>query len=86
MFGLFFKNKAKEIIKEYLFWTDFLSQGFSSIDALKVGLKTIHDKVVYKDELGAFYLTLEEAKAFKKIVTPLSIKEVLWSLNSILFC
>lgn len=79
MFGLSFKNEAKTIIKEYLFWTDFLSQGFGSIDALKEGLKTIHDKVVYKDEIGAFYLTLEEAKAFKKEVTPLSIKEVLES-------
>jgi hypothetical protein len=79
MLNIFPKNEAKEIIKQYLFWTDFLAQRFTSIDALKEGLKIIQDKVVYKDELGAFYLTLEEANAFKKRVTPLSIKEVLKS-------
>ncbi len=76
---MFFKNEAKTIIKQYLFWTDFLSQRFGSIDALKEGLQTIQDEVVYKDEFGAFYLTREEAEAFKKKVTPLSIKEVLGS-------
>ena len=79
MLSLFFKNEAKEILKQYLFWTDFLSQRFGSMDALKEGLQTIQDKVVYKDEFGAFYLTREEAEAFKKKVTPLSIKEVLES-------
>ncbi len=79
MIDIFFKNEAKEIIKQYLFWTDFLAQRFGSIDALKEGLKTIQERVVYKDEFGAFYLTREEAEAFKKRVTPLSIKEVLKS-------
>ncbi len=76
---MLFKNEAKDIIKQYLFWTDFLAQGFTSIDTLKEGLEAIRDKVVYKDEFGAFYLTLEEARAFKKVVMPFSIKEVLES-------
>ena len=79
MLSFSLKNEAKEILKQYLFWTDFLSQGFGSIDALKKGLQTIQDKMVYKDEFGVFYLTREEAEAFKKRVIPLSIKEVLES-------
>jgi hypothetical protein len=51
--------KVKEIIKKYLFWTDFLEQGFSSMDELKEKLQTIKKKIVYHGEYGEFYLTLE---------------------------
>ena len=54
MIDIFFKNEAKEIIKKYLFWTDFLDQTFESIDELKEKLKTIKDKVVYQGEFGEF--------------------------------
>ncbi len=77
MIDIFFKNEAKEIIKKYLFWTDFLDQTFESIDELKEKLKTIKDKVVYQEEFGEFYLTQEEAMALGKEVKGLSIKEVL---------
>ena len=77
MIDMFFKNEAKEIIKKYLFWTDFLDQTFNTIDELKEKLKTIKDKLVYQGEFGEFYLTQEEAKALGKEVKPLSIQEVL---------
>jgi len=77
MLDKFFKNEAKEIIKKYLFWTDFLDQTFESIDELKEKLKTIKDKVVYQGEFGEFYLIQEEAMALGKEVKALSIKEVL---------
>ena len=77
MIDIFFKNEAKEIIKKYLFWTDFLDQTFESIDELKEKLKTIKDKVVYQGEFGEFYLTQEEAMALGKEVKALSIQEVL---------
>jgi len=77
MVDIFFKNEAKETIKKYLFWTDFLDQTFSSIDELKEKLKTIKDRVVYQGELQEFYLTQEEAQALNKEVKALSIEEVL---------
>ena len=77
MVDIFFKNEAKEIIKKYLFWVDFLEQSFSSIDELKEKLKTIKDRVVYQGEFKEFYLTQEEAKALGKKVKSLSVQEVL---------
>jgi len=77
MIDKLFKNEAKEIIKKYLFWTDFLDQTFETIDELKEKLKTIKDKLVYQGEFGEFYLTHEEAQALGKKVKSLSIKEVL---------
>ena len=77
MIDIFFKNEAKEIIKKYLFWVDFLEQSFSSIDELKEKLKTIQDRVVYQGEFQEFYLTQEEAQALNKEAKPLSIQEVL---------
>ncbi len=77
MLDKFFKNEAKEIIKQYLFWTDFLDQDFNTIDELKEKLKTIKDKLVYQGEFGEFYLTQEEAMALGKEVKALSIQKVL---------
>jgi len=77
MVDIFFKNKAKDIIKKYLFWVDFLEQSFRSIDELKEKLKTIKDRVVFQGELKEFYLTQEEAQALGKEVKSLSIREVL---------
>ena len=77
MIDIFFKNEAKEIIKKYLFWTDFLDQSFSSIDELKEKLQTINDKVVYVGEFNRFYLIEEEAQSLGKEVKSLTIEEVL---------
>lgn len=77
MVDVFFKNQAKEIIKKYLFWVDFLDQNFSSIDELKEKLKTIKNRVVYQGKSKEFYLTQEEAQALGKEVKPLSVQEVL---------
>jgi len=77
MVNIFLKNKAREIIKKYLFWVDFVDQSFNSIDEIKEKLKTIKSKVIYEGEFGEFYLTQEEADALCKNVKSLNIQEVL---------
>jgi len=77
MIDLFLKNEAKEIIKKYLFWVNFLDQSFNTIEELKEKLKTIGNHVVYQGEFKEFYLTQEEAQSLRKKVQPLTIQEVL---------
>ena len=79
MLEIFFKNEAKEIVKKYLFWTDFLEQEFSTIDELKEKLQTIKDTLVYQGEFKEFYLTQEEAQALGKKAQPITIEGVLSS-------
>jgi hypothetical protein len=85
MLNIFPKNEAKEIIKKYLFWTDFLDQKFASIDELKEKLQTIKKKVIYQGEFGEFYLVLEEAQALGKEVKTVNIEEVLESETHFIF-
>jgi hypothetical protein len=85
MLTIFSKNEAKEIIKKYLFWRDFLDQKFASIDELKEKLQTIKNKIVYQGEFGEFYLTLEEAQALGKEAKIVNIAEVLESETHFMF-
>ena len=80
----FFQNYAKETIKAYLFWIDFVD-GITSTDEFKKRLKKIKNTIVYKDETDRFYVTQAEASAQNIDVEELRIKELLESQRYLAF-
>lgn len=82
--SIFRENKAKELLKEYLYWSEFITD-INSIEEFKEKLQTIKDKKVLKDKYNHFYLTKEEVSAFNIEVQEITIKEVLESETYPLF-
>ncbi|MBL0722026.1 MAG: hypothetical protein JJV88_05545, partial [Sulfurovum sp.] len=78
IFDMIFENEAKETIKEYLFWVDFV-QDVKSVEDFKGRLQQIKSKKVYKDKFNSFYLTKYEATAQNIQVEEITIEEVLKS-------
>lgn len=84
LYGYFFPNPTKKLLKTYLFWVDFV-QGISSTDAFKTKLATIAHVKVYKNGYGGFFLTKEEALSQNEHVEEVTIKELLASETYPLF-
>lgn len=73
-----FSNPTKELLKTYLFWSDFISD-ITNKDQFKIKLQSIKTAKVYKNQFNKFYLTYEEATSQGDLVEEISIKEVLSS-------
>ena len=85
VFNKLFSNPSKELLlKNYLFWVDFV-EGVDSVERFKKRLKKIKKKIVYKGDFNRFYLSAEEAGAFSDEFEAITIAEVLESETYPLF-
>ncbi|MDD2651479.1 MAG: hypothetical protein PHX44_00315 [Sulfurimonas sp.] len=84
IYGYFFPNPTKKLLKSYFFWVDFV-HGIKSTEDFKKKLQNIQDVKVYKNSYGRFFLNLQEASSQSEQVEEISIKEVLASETYPLF-
>jgi hypothetical protein len=72
----FFSNRARDIVRRYLFWRDVIA-GTASKNDLKRKLEKVGDAVVYKDAFHHFYLTREEASFQNADVQPVTVDAII---------